>query len=608
MRLADLWAAGSARLTCCSLLLLLLVTASPASQAQGIESLTPEAESALQQARRGALQQALAGDTVPLEGALDPTEYIVGPGDVFAVTIGTAIPLQLSLPVTADGLLVVPDVGTFEVAGQTLARTREEVQVGLSRTYRNVQTEVALARPRQFYVHVAGAVGRPGRHVVAPIARVEDALSAAMDDLNPLSVLRQLRQAGEATGERVFLPALRNIEVRRSSGSTETVDLWRYYATGALRFNPYLHDGDAIYVPAFRDDLDAVTVEGEISNPGSYDYRKGDTALDLLRIAAGRSELDLLGPVRLLRRGEAQEARTLDVGAIVAGQAENPALEPGDRLLVAPASFSAGVVAVDGYVWYPGSYPIVSGETTVQELVERAGGLRPGALVHGAYLERRGTMRSATYEPDQLTPFREVSLDAEVNPLLIESALESEIAELTRNSDLNFAGRQFYGRELLQPQRVSVDVSAALSGTGPAIPVRDGDRLVIPHDPEAVLVFGQVQRPGYVPVRAGADVDYYIAQAGGLGTDAAETYIREAGTGRVRSASGAPPQSGDYVFVNRVGVGTTPAVQGVVLQERSLDLQREQNVAIRRIQYVNAAVSVLSAAAVVLSTYIAITR
>ncbi|MEM1041294.1 MAG: SLBB domain-containing protein [Bacteroidota bacterium] len=604
MPLADFWAVP--RLTCCTLLALLLVPAG--TQAQGLSGLTPETEAAFQQARRATLQRALTGDTVPLEGALDPDAYLVGPGDVFGVTIGTAIPLQLSLPVTAEGLLVVPDVGTFEVSGETLGEARRAVRTGLQRAYRNVQTEIALERPRQFYVHVAGTVTRPGRHVVVPVARVEDALSAAMDDTNPLFVLRQLRQAAALSGEPAFLPALRNVELRRRDGTAETVDLWRYYASGDLRFNPYLRDGDALYVPAFRDDLAAVAVEGEVSTPGSYDFRDGDTALDLLLIATDQADLDALGPVRLLRRGDAEGAQTLDAGALAAGLAENPSLQPGDRLLVMPRDLDAGVATVAGYVRYPGSYPVRSGETTLQDLVALAGSLRPGALARGAYLERRGATRSALYEPDQLTPFREIPLDAEIAPLAVQRAVEAEISELTRNSDLDFAGRQFYGRELLQPQRVSVDVAAALTGTGPAIPLRDGDRLVIPGDPQAVLVAGQVQRPGYVPVQAGRDADYYVEQAGGRSDAAEKTYVRDAGTGRIRLATDAPLASGDYVFVNRVGVGDTPAVQGIVLQERAIELQQEQNRTARRFQYIQAGLAAASAVASFITVYLSLTR
>lgn len=590
-----------------SLLLLLLVVLTTGDvRGQGFGGFTPEVQEALQRAQRGALERAISGDAVPLEGAIDPEAYTVGPGDVFVISIGTALPTDFSATVSADGLLVVPSVGSFEVAGRSLAEARTLVLAGIRRSFRNVNAEVALERPRQFYVHVAGTVAQPGRHALDPIARVEDALKAAMEGTSPVLILQELRRAEALTGEPTFLPALRSVEVRHRDGTTETVDLWRYYTSGDLRFNPYVRDGDALHVPAFRDDLDAVTVEGEIANAGSYDFREGDTALDLLTIAAGSRTIEDLGSVRLVRRGAGPPV-TLDPLALASGQGDNPALHPGDRLLVMPPNLGAGVASVAGYVNYPGSYPIRAGVTTLRDLVEMAGGLRPDALLRGAYLERRGTTRRALYNPDQPTPFRAPPLGVEANPQAVAFALEAEVNALTRNSDLGFTGRQFYGRELLQPQRVSVDVTAALAGSG-TVPLQDGDRLVIPRDPHAVLVVGQVGRPGYVPFQPGRRAEDYIEAAGGRGTQAAAVYVRDAATGQIAPATNAPLDSGDYVFVDRVGVGSTAEVQGLVLQERNLDLQQRNLDQQRRMQYFQVGLSVVSTVAAFVTTYIALTR
>lgn len=605
MRLATFFQALRSRL----LLLLLLITLTvPTGWAQeGTVGFSSEVQEALQRAQRSTLQRAVTGDAVPLEGALDPTTYTVGPGDVFAISIGTALPTDLSVTVSADGLLVVPSVGSFEVAGKSLAEARTLVLAGIRRSFRNVNAEVALERPRQFYVHVAGTVPRPGRHTVAPVARVEDALAEAMEGASPVLVIRELRRSAAATGEEPYLPALRSIQVRHRDGTVETVDLWRYYTSGDLRFNPYVRDGDAIHVPAFRDDLTAVSVEGEVANAGTYDFREGDTVLDLLTIASGTNTLSEVGQVRLVRRSS-DRAVTLDAGALAAGQAENPILRPGDRLLVMPRDLNAGVAGVAGYVEYPGSYPIRTGETTLRELVEMAGGLRPDALVRGAYLERRGITRTATYEPDQPTPFRTLPLSADVDPQAIQLLFENEVSALSRNSDLGFAGRQFYGRELLEPQRLSVDVAAALSESAEPIYLQDGDRLVIPRDPEAVLVVGQVGRPGYVPFQPGLDAEDYIARAGGRGTEASEVYVRDAATGRIAPAADADLASGDYVFVDRVGVGNTAELQALILQERGIELQREQAAGQRRLQYYQVGLSVVSTVAAFVTTYIALTR
>ncbi len=559
-----------------------------------------------QQARRQATDRILAAGGVPLEGAIDPTSYIVGPGDMFSISTGGAIPLQFSPSVTADGVLVIPEVGSFPVAGLSLAEARTRIGTALQRAYRNVPTEVALAQPRQFYVHVSGEVARPGRHVAVPVARVEDALAAAMEGNNPLQALeKQRREFWNYDG----LPALRNVAVQRQNGDRLVIDLMRYYATGDTQYNPYLQDGDRVYVPTFTNDGEAVFVErtdrealnrsvanGESrTNTSSYDYRPGDTVTALLLVAGGPELLAETGTVRLLRSADGDlEARSIDVQAILAGTEPDVPLQPRDRLLL-PDAARAGIAEADGFVAYPGTYPIIPGETTLRDLVAAAGGLRPDALLRAAYLERRG--------PPE-TPAGSPTLDAVQDPVARAALVEEQIFRQARLTDLTFVSRQYLTRELLQYQRVSLDLGDDPASI-PAVPLRDGDRFVVPRDPGAVLVIGQVRNPGYVPFVADADADYYVEQAGGRGLSAAEVYLRESGSGSLRSPTNATIHSGDAIFVNRNPMADSETLQALTLQERQLDFQRRQESANRRFQYVQTGLAVLGTA---ISTYLLFTR
>jgi polysaccharide biosynthesis/export protein len=58
----------------------------------------------------------------PIEGRVDPTTYRIGPGDELAIRYSDLLD-PVILRVAPSGELLLPDVGTFQVAGLTLAET-----------------------------------------------------------------------------------------------------------------------------------------------------------------------------------------------------------------------------------------------------------------------------------------------------------------------------------------------------------------------------------------------------------------------------------------------------------------------------------------------------
>ncbi|HYE96762.1 MAG TPA: SLBB domain-containing protein [Rubricoccaceae bacterium] len=537
--------------------------------------------------------RALETDPPPLEGALDPQAYIVGPGDVFAFVIGGRAPTEQRATVSADGLLIVPEVGGFRVAGRPLAAVRSELRSALRGRYANVDTDVALAEPRRFFVHVSGEVAEPGRHVAIPIARVEDALYEAMGEASPLQVFRDRR--GERSGR---IPALRNVEVRHRDGTTEGVDLLRYYATGDVRYNPYLLDGDVLYVPAFQLDGQAVFVEDRFAEVQAFDFRPGDTAADVLALARGPealTQLEAVRHVRLLPEGTL-DVTVLSAADLAAGRAASLSLQPQDRLLLVDPNREHGRIEVEGAVVYPGTYALVEGQTRLRDVLALAGGLRPDALPRGAYLER--PLRRA--EEGDAAPARQENLPLEARAALVEQ----EAYAAGRLSDLSFGSRQFLAREVLSFQRVSLNLEEVLSGDAPPVPLRDGDRLVVPFDPGGVFVIGQVRQPGLVPYRAGATAEDYVAAAGGLGPAATGVYVRETGTGLLRPADGVTVQPGDYVFVDRVPTADSESLQALAIQERQLALQERRERADARARLITTTLGIVGTVLSAVSVYL----
>ncbi len=291
------------------------------------------------------------------------------------------------------------------------------------------------------------------------------------------------------------------------------------------------------------------------------------------------------------------DTRTIDVQAIRAGT--EPDMAPSTAGPPPPPDdvmSRAGVAEVDGLVVYPGTYPIVAGETTLRDLVAAAGGLRPMACCGRptsnavALLRRQSARQSLEYCPE---------------PDNAAALVEQQIFKQARLADLSFVSRQYLTRELLQYQRVSLELGEDAASI-PAVPLRDGDRFVVPRDPGAVLVVGQVRNPGYVPFQASADAAYYIEQAGGQGPAADEVYLREAGSGLPSAPpTNTPIRSGDALFVNRDPTADTEALQALTHPGAAAQISsasaRASN---RRFQYIQTGLAIVSTAVGIVTTYL----
>lgn len=527
-----------------------------------------------------------------LEGPVDAESYRVGPGDQFTIAVGGNLSHEYRLVVSADGFLLIPEVGRFAVAGLTLAAVDDLVRPALHRLYRNVPAELALTQPRQFYVHVSGAVMKPGRHLVGPVPRAEEAVRAAMEGENPLVVLRRLERYNATSDDRRMLPALRNIRIMHADGGSTPVDLRRYYTTGDRGDNPYLRDGDVVVVPPFEQHQGAVFVEGPVFAPGIYDFRPGDTVASLLEIAAGDDSLPDLGSVRLVRAdGSSTSIRLNPDGADVA-------LRAGDRLVVHPVAPTVGTVQVEGRVMYPGAYPVQVGQTTVEQVIEMAGGLRSDALAGAAFLERAGAVRpgagrTVSFIGDPFAGQERSDSQAEIEQRLQEEAFRS-----LRLADLDFASRQYLLGELRRTPRVPLDLTGSGASRDGHLTMRDGDRLVIPEDLGGIYVFGQVARSGFVFYREGQAADAYVEQAGGRTSAATTVYVRRAGSEVVLTAAQAGPiQPGDAIFVDRRPTSDTIAEEQIRMQERMLRAQHRQ-------QWIQAGAAILATATALVTAFI----
>ncbi len=475
-----------------------------------------------------------------MEGAVDMDAYIVGPGDQFSLSLGGSSPLQLIAPVSAEGQLQLFDVGSIPAAGKTLREVVDLATETLSVQYANIAVNVSLQLPRRFYVHLAGAVPEPGRYLMLPLARLDDAVQQAFA---PQATARpdptaggEVRIVGSAASEipatqAGYNPSLRNIKIMHSDGSSSNFDLFRYYIEGNLAHNPYLKDGDVISLATY-DERNAILVTGGVASPGKIEYRAGDTVLDIINFVTNESDLVSLDRVRLTRRnkGVVEPPVDLNLQDLLNGTLTPPTLMPGDHINVQIPEVAEA--AIYGFVNYPGTFPIENAKTTLRELVTLAGGLKPEASLRAAYLERR---QSQARKPGSET------------------------------SDLDFFERTYFRKSLAQ-NSISINIESALQPDAEDVILYSGDVVVFPRDEQTIHVVGNVLKPGYIPFTPGKPASYYVQLAGGEGPLTTGSYVFEAGSGKVYTNTNHIVKPGDTVFINRQSIADTPELQALLLQ------------------------------------------
>jgi len=164
---------------------------------------------------------------------------------------------------------------------------------------------------------------------------------------------------------------------------------------------------------------------------------------------------------------------------------------------------ATGIVRLEGEVVRPGEY-LVARDETLQQLIERAGGLTAVAYPLGAVFTRESLKES----------------QRESNAVLA-SQLEQAVLQLSQ-SERDGAGDQIravlgYAEQLRQQEaagRMSVNVT--LEDQSAPVYLEQGDALFIPKRPSHVTVIGSVQKDTTARYSAGKGLEDYIAAAGGL--------------------------------------------------------------------------------------------
>ncbi len=321
---------------------------------------------------------------------------------------------------------------------------------------------------------IEGAVFRPGEYAIS----------------DQLKTVKQLISKAEGLQENAFLNrAILTRQRENLDPEYLSIDLGKLLK-GEIQ-DIELRKEDLLIIKSISEvrEFRKVSISGAVIQAGEYDYVDNMSVGDLILIAGGFTEGATNKRVEIARRvfndesnNKTVEILNVEISKDLKLPDASTVLKPFDNVFIRelPNYQEQKIVKIHGEVNYPGAYAIENRNEKINDLIQRAGGLRPEADVEGAKFYR-------DYKLVAVSLKQAVSSPKSVNNLTLE----------------------------------------------------DKDELFIPKEQQTIHVSGYVLNPTSVAFQPDYSFKDYIAQAGGFGDSAfvRKTYVQYANglTDRTRS-------------------------------------------------------------------------
>ncbi|MGE5112790.1 MAG: SLBB domain-containing protein [Acidobacteriaceae bacterium] len=280
----------------------------------------------------------------PLDRVPVTADYVVGPGDELLIRAWGQIDLEARVTVDRSGIIYLPRIGSITVSGLQYRQLSDFLKSNIGRLFRNFDLTVSLGRLRSIQVFVVGQARRPGVYTISSLSTLVNTLFASGGPSNRGSMRHiQVKRNGQVVtdfdlydlllkgdkskdvvlqpGDVIYIPpvgpqvavfgsvntpaiyelastATLKTEIGTAGGLTNTADGSRVIVERidartvrkVVEFNldeqgmsREVRDGDVIRVfpitPRFEN---AVTLRGNVAQPGRYPWRPGMRIRDLI--------------------------------------------------------------------------------------------------------------------------------------------------------------------------------------------------------------------------------------------------------------------------------------------------------------------------------------
>lgn len=214
--------------------------------------------------------------------SLHAEDYLVGPGDVLAITVYDNDDLATKVRVSAAGTIVMPLLGQVKVTGGTVNEITDKITGLLADGYLvNPQVNIFVEEYRSKKVVVLGNVRIPGLIKLS----------------GPTNFLELVSQAG---GLEKDAGDTATIQRRKADGEMTdiiVVDLLALIEKGDLSQNVEIQDGDTVFISK----AGMCFITGEVQSAGTYTCGDGTNVLRLVALAGGFTGKASKSGIRIVR-------------------------------------------------------------------------------------------------------------------------------------------------------------------------------------------------------------------------------------------------------------------------------------------------------------------
>jgi protein involved in polysaccharide export with SLBB domain len=138
----------------------------------------------------------------PIEHVPVPADYVLGPGDELLIRVWGKINLDSRVTVDRNGQIFLPKVGTLTVAGLHYAQVEAYLHSAISALFKDFELNVTLGQLRSIQIFILGSARQPGGYTVSSLSTLVDALFASGGPSATGSMRRiQLRRGGQTLPE-----------------------------------------------------------------------------------------------------------------------------------------------------------------------------------------------------------------------------------------------------------------------------------------------------------------------------------------------------------------------------------------------------------------------